>query len=119
MFRKRFSRALAVVTVASLVMAATVLADNLQDTLVAGGSGASATIGEGDVFSQDINFQVQQTGGNNTTFPATVNFSKGTAPSWISLSASSHSFTGYGDVFTLTVSGTAPALSGGQPTRSL
>src|SRR5918996_363088 len=113
MFGKRLSRALAVTTVGTLIMAGIALADNLNDTLVAGGSGASPTIGEGGSFSQSVDYQIAKTGNNNTSFPAAVNFSKGSAPSWVSISATSNSFDAYTEVFTLVVSGTAPSGSAG------
>ena len=112
MFGKRFSRALAVTTVASLVMATAAFADNLDDTLAAG-SVANPTIAEGGSFTVTIDYQVQQTGSNNTTFPATVNFALSGAPVWASVSPASRSFTGYSNVQSVTVSGTAPAGSGG------
>jgi hypothetical protein len=87
-------------------------ADNLNDTLAAG-SVTNPTINEGGSFSTTINYQVEKTGNNNTSFPATVNFALSGAPAWASLNATSRTFTGYSDVQSITVSGTAPSGSGG------
>lgn len=87
-------------------------ADNLDDTLAAG-SVTNPTINEGGSFSTTINYQVQKTGANNTSFPATVNFALSSAPAWVSLNVTSRSFSAYTDVESVTVSGTAPAGSGG------
>jgi hypothetical protein len=113
MFGKRFTRALTVTAVASLVMATAVFADNLQDELAVG-SVTNPTITEGGSFSTTVNYQVQSTGAHVTGFPVTVNFAlSSAAPTWASLSAPSLSFSGYGVTQSLTVSGTATDGSAG------
>jgi hypothetical protein len=109
-----FGRAAAFGMSLLLLSATAVWADNLKDTLVSGGSGLSATIAEGGSFSQQISYEIQETGENNTAFPASVTFAgSASTPTWVNLSASSHAFSGYADVFVLTVSGTAPSGSAG------
>jgi hypothetical protein len=106
-------RALALAGTALIISTTAVYADNLNDTL-ASGSVSNPTIQEGGSFSTTVNYNVQQSGSNNTSFPATVAYSlSGTAPSWVSLDASSRSFTGYPDQKSITASGTAPAGSAG------
>jgi hypothetical protein len=109
--RGRYSLVIGILA-AALLVAAVAYADNLDDSLAAG-SVTNPTINVGGSFSTTINYQVQKTGSNNTTFPATVNFALSGAPAWVSLDASSRAFSGYSDVQSITVSGTAPNGSGG------
>jgi hypothetical protein len=107
-------RKLIAATTAGLLLIGTVaLADTLQDTLAAG-STANPTIAEGEAFTTTIQYRVEQTGANNTTFPAAVDYELVDAPAWVSLDEETLTFTGYSDVKSLTVSGTAPAGSGGE-----
>lgn len=117
---RRISRTwvLPLTLVMTLVLGGVAWADNLEDTLVAGGSGTTISMEEGQNFSTTISYEVDKTGGNNTTFPATVSFSleaaaSSSVPSWASLSASSLSFSDWDAPKTLTVSGTAPTGSAG------
>jgi hypothetical protein len=106
-------RAVAAATVGLLLIGTVALADNLQDTLAAG-STADPTIAEGEAFSTTIEYRVDRTGVNNTTFPAVVTYALTGAPAWVSLDEPSLEFNGYDTVEALTVSGTAPAGSGGE-----
>ena len=115
---RRVGRAIPLALAFVLAMSAVAFADNLEDTLVAGGSGTTISMEEGEAFSTTISYEVAKTGANNTTFPATVNFSlqavgASSVPSWASLSASSLTFSGWDAAQTLTVSGTAPTGSAG------
>ncbi|HET9852960.1 MAG TPA: hypothetical protein VFP56_10695 [Candidatus Limnocylindrales bacterium] len=106
-------RALALAATALILSTTAVLADNLDDTL-ASGSVANPSILVGGAFSTTIDYSVDKTGSNNTSFPATVTFALGAgAPAWASLDATSRSFAGYADVKSITVSGTAPSGSAG------
>lgn len=117
MIGRRIRRATALGMSLLMVTATAAWADNLDDTLVTG-DGLSISIEEGQSFSTTVTYQVEKTGANNTSFPATVNFAlssvgASTVPSWASLNATSLTFTGYTDSKTITLSGTAPSGSAG------
>jgi hypothetical protein len=108
--RLRLAAVLAAIAVGLVAaVAGGAFADNLPTPTLAVGSTTSPTINEGGSFSETLNYEVQKTGANNTNFPASVSFSLSGAPSWVQLNHTSLSFTGYSDVESLTVSGTAPA----------
>lgn len=111
---RTLTRALVLASVLALALPWAVLADNLQDQLQSG-STYDPSIDEGETFTTQVLYYIDRTGGNNTTFPATVTFTAQDAPSWVALSASSLTFTGYGveNGQSLTISGTAPMGSGG------
>lgn len=108
------TRAIALAAMLALALPWAVLADNLKDELHAG-STYSPSIHEGSEFITEILYVIERTGGNNTTFPATVTFALQGAPDWVSLSPTSLSFSGYGAANgqSLTIRGTAPSGSAG------
>jgi hypothetical protein len=111
---RRASLVAMLATLSLILGAAAAFADNLTVDSLEAGSVTNPTIDEGDGFSTTINYRVQETGANNTSFPATVNFALSSgAPSWVSLSTNSLVFTDYTSTKSLTVSGTAPAGSAG------